>query len=825
MEKKKLGKAEVQSNEDSEFEKKKKNPNYCTGCKIVASKLFNIPTCLEHKFCEGCAKNKPTYNSCTICAQYFVKSSKKSTPNPKLCWLCEEQMQNSLNNCKSHAYCNHCYNFLVNNDFGPIEKVSKCSDCSLNFQNLKTQEEEEKTNDSYSLKNPQNSEATPQNLPNVLAKDETKSNLDLKMCSLKNCGVQKEKLLKTPRCVEHEYCKDCIENEKAQPICENCLKYFKSLKPKPKYSKNLCSLCNDPFKYSNDVCTLHFYCKICYEFLGKNDNSHIVLVRKCDDCSSYFNELKLKEQGKVEMIGNENLGLNPPAEINDDENLKKRELESICNEINSKSSAEQHKCLNQIEKLFKIPRCTVHRFCKDCIRNENTNISCADCKKYFKSLKLRTTHSDRLCSLCKELALKSECLCSWHIYCNVCNNFLENNEFDFIIIVTECGQCCTYFQSKLIEKEVKKIEPSGDLNLYSPKSSGQEREIESKVILESLTKLANQSIITEENKSHGPKVNQTREAKANEGTPNKDSIAIPPKDKNYSSDFSSDLSEDLYESNLSYSSKPNHTYNCSACKGQKIKVFKTPRCADHDYCEVCINKKPKILKCEFCTMYFESLTRKLDSSILQCSLCKIPPNSPKIKCKSHSYCKYCYEFLINNEFSHIINVANCQDCCGSIKGIKKQVEKVEDPSSNLQSKDLVDDKISTIPQCSIIFTVNLNEYSKCVMCQGKEYVKAFLCNHNICIVCLVEMCCIQLHEFIKNNQEKNFKNLYKFNYFCTFNGCMQRIEVPTKMIIVHLRKFLNIPFRINKFRDYSYIATPGNFDKLIVYFDGIVRFR
>ena len=805
------------------------NLKNCKICGEAKEKLFKTSKCIEHEYCIDCVKEEKNIKfcyECSKCYKYFSCLKQRNKASKDNCYLCDSIDLSSKVECSSHIYCKVCYAYLVENDFNHILNAYGCNLCRMYFEKVKSTEKKYLEGDSIVNSQVLNyptssSEKVETDISNRNTKAQIISNL--KKCSYEYCKTQFEKLYKTPKCIDHGYCKNCIktENNYYYYYCGNCYDYFVSLRRSNYTSSFRCYLCTD-YDDSEKVrgCELHKFCKICYSFALNNDDDNNIIVIKCNECFLNFKRLKTQQNKTSEKTNAIDESINKKL----DEQSKNIEPVSDSNPTSVNISSKLSICSvcnAETSKLFKTPRCKMHEFCADCIILKNPMKNCESCTMYFEITSLKDYQSKFYCCLCKNFSNYPYIKCNLHSYCQHCTEFLENNDYTHIKIVSDCEECRKYF-----------------------------------------------TIIKGKKTSNQISIEDKEPAEIGESESNKRLRYI-------------------YGNKWDFSSS-----SCSGCYNHRGVEFKTPRCIKHTYCRDCIKTEPKYsrsISCEFCSMYFESLKIVHDSNVYKCSLCKLTPFKSDIKCKSHSYCTYCYDYITKNDYSHLINVANCQECCASLK-LKKE-NNTSGPDSK-ESKEKLSNNFSSkisseIPIANAHFqgnntsdeakpyssnTTNSNftrvelnnsksnnfehqypkpqipnpdsgrrlhyepsshvskdpetiyidscDLIKCSCCSEKLNVKGFLCNHNLCIFCLVKICCHQMQNFFYCIQnDPNY--VKKFNYFCLLNSCNKKISVPTKMILVNLQKFLNDPVKSQELAGYSYMVAPGSMDQWISYFDGL----
>ena len=106
------------------------------------------------------------------------------------------------------------------------------------------------------------------------------------------------------------------------------------------------------------------------------------------------------------------------------------------------------------------------------------------------------------------------------------------------------------------------------------------------------------------------------------------------------------------------------------------------------------------------------------------------------------------------------------------KNISKESELLEDVFNSLNSFNSLD---------------SLSH--KCSICEIKNKVKGFICNHNICEKCLALGYAETFISF-RNNYTSDTDHNLKFLFFCPVKNCHQTLSVPSLMMIKNIRSLL-----------------------------------
>lgn len=483
-------------------------------------------------------------------------------------------------------------------------------------------------------------------------------------------------------------------------------------------------------------------------------------------------------------------------------------------------------CKINCDKLLKLPNCSNHEFCENCIKNRPIHNSCEKCAFFFSLSTEKSNSASNLCLFCQKKASILTPNCESHVYCESCYDFMSKNSFSHLVQVSDCKVCSLFFVN-LRPKVEQRVFSRVPMNLNSYEIT--ESNMKNKQYVPHLSSDKNLN-----NFGFG----QITSAKSS----NYESKQLPRPISNDPNNRFGPKSKDLI-------------IRCCTCFIKLNKPLKTPRCTTHTYCDACINKVASSIKCDYCNMYFECFSKNQDVSILKCTLCKLFPMKSDINCKLHSYCIYCYGFLTQNEYSHIIIVVKCEECTRSLKKIKNSIldqiseigikKKMQSPivSRNKTTRAILNPPLPSFTPSGDLTLINpttinqknqqlLNlkpdqlifpkEVKKCSMCMGERNAKKFICNHNLCSVCLVKMCCSQIKKFMIEYPQCNRERVYKFSHFyCTYCSCNKPISVPTKMLKIYLVMFLNDPVSNPDFVEYSDLLNTFYLDVWFSYYDGL----
>lgn len=140
------------------------------------------------------------------------------------------------------------------------------------------------------------------------------------------------------------------------------------------------------------------------------------------------------------------------------------------------------------------------------------------------------------------------------------------------------------------------------------------------------------------------------------------------------------------------------------------------------------------------------------------------------------------------------------DMAYAVKKTKKKC--VEESQSDMKSYRLIESCI------------------KCILCGFNKDIKAFSCNHNLCMYCLVGSCCKSIMEFYIQYQVNNEIIKEVFCYKCPYPKCETKIGVPTMLVIKSLIRFLDDNESAKCFESFVFLKQIEVVRPWIPYFDG-----
>lgn len=103
-------------------------------------------------------------------------------------------------------------------------------------------------------------------------------------------------------------------------------------------------------------------------------------------------------------------------------------------------------------------------------------------------------------------------------------------------------------------------------------------------------------------------------------------------------------------------------------------MFRTPKCKSHYYCRKCVVEPCRSNNselCDLCLGYFSCIGKELSENQIKCNLCPKWPGSNGLNCKIHNYCAECKDFVVDNNYRYIVNLARCEVCVENLEKLKK----------------------------------------------------------------------------------------------------------------------------------------------------------
>ena len=121
----------------------------CYRCQsFQKEKIYAIPTCNNHKYCERCLSWKHSFSAkcCEKCELFFKALASTAIKGNIKCNLCTKWPETRRIKCEAHDYCNVCTEFVLKNDYKIFPQISKCEKCKNLIESLKISTKNEKNN-------------------------------------------------------------------------------------------------------------------------------------------------------------------------------------------------------------------------------------------------------------------------------------------------------------------------------------------------------------------------------------------------------------------------------------------------------------------------------------------------------------------------------------------------------------------------------------------------------------------------------------------------------------------------------------------------------
>ena len=161
-----------------------------------------------------------------------------------------------------------------------------------------------------------------------------------------------------------------------------------------------------------------------------------------------------------------------------------------------------------------------------------------------------------------------------------------------------------------------------------------------------------------------------------------------------------------------------------------------------------------------------------------------------------------------------------KDLLKSVAQNSSMQSKVQYPKKHPENVSIIK-KPKKIQQSFLSSSRDLNEFISCLICGYKQNIRAFLCNHNLCLFCLVGNCCKEIFNFFLQYQINTQIAFKPFSYKCPFVECGKIIDVPTVMVLKNLAKFLEDRESFERFKGFEFLKDFENMKIWIPFFDGV----
>ena len=170
-----------------------------------------------------------------------------------------------------------------------------------------------------------------------------------------------------------------------------------------------------------------------------------------------------------------------------------------------------------------------------------------------------------------------------------------------------------------------------------------------------------------------------------------------------------------------------------------------------------------------------------------------------------------------------------------IRSISPLIFKIQSPTNYPEGKNekYYQEKIALLKSSSPIIDLNLNETQNsisnsvanflihCSCCNSLESVKGFICNHNLCMKCLVFTGIKQINDFFNLYKDERIVVAFRFLFICPYKDCCKEINIPCNLIVNRIYRY--IENREERFAEFYHVRSWGLefWDQWIPYFDGI----
>ena len=428
------------------------------------------------------------------------------------------------------------------------------------------------------------------------------------------------------------------------------------------------------------------------------------------------------------------------------------------------------------------PRCTNHFYCKKCINSKNhafKKINCEFCFFYFEAISVKPAKETIRCLTCLEGPSENK-FCESHFYCKKCLQFFKKADLNFFEKINTCEVCLNH---------LKKI----DLNQELLNTNHEEVKT-SKIKLNETVEPDNFRGLDKNLRSQSNKNNTSvnvQNSKVNKGS-------VSPFNRKESLDYK----------NLG---KPSMTPNPTKDLKNEMSTNRVKNVFSEE------RKKP--------SQYIEDF--KGIGNVSKSNFDNHKANASSVADLNNINCKYNVEpFGKNDNFP--IKVFQ------GIKNNQNELEKDDKSYSNqLFSKNIKNNSGFNIARVEIRHSTRLITCC-CSICRSEDNVKGFMCNHNLCLKCIVLNGMNHINDhlnllFVTKDQIPNElynqiygnRNSVEFFYSCPVNGCDQKVSISSELILLNLIKYLGQNDKaFDKFTKYKEYNMEF-WSSWIPYFDGI----
>lgn len=227
----------------------------------------------------------------------------------------------------------------------------------------------------------------------------------------------------TPKCEKHYYCLSCIQKTKKNPnsrydFCSDCYQYLTQIGIEPTQGQVKCYLCVKFPKGNLIKCKSHQYCQSCFDFIKRNNYSHIVNLSSCRECLDFL------EKNNSKLI--------PESPIK----LQKKEItEKDITYVYDSPTVPPYNNENSPSIQSPNPDLPVSALRKK-LSDIDINLKCSYCLSEFRVIGFLCNHN--YCAYCLNWVCLSEITTFFSQYQS--NRNIIDTEFRFKCVVKECGE-------------------------------------------------------------------------------------------------------------------------------------------------------------------------------------------------------------------------------------------------------------------------------------------------------------------------------------------------------------------------------------------------
>ena len=455
------------------------------------------------------------------------------------------------------------------------------------------------------------------------------------------------------------------------------------------------------------------------------------------------------------------------------------------------SLKEYCKLCKNVKGTMNLPKCSNHKYCLTCmqsISSKELNIECDSCRIFFNAL-LKPKESQKFrCTTC-EYSMDLKNICKLHSYCSKCIEFYKSADINSLALINHCKKCLKHFK-KFIDSRAQI--PESVLNIISTKStlkneSDTEGEGDKSIKLlksnhfsnkSSQNLIKNQDELKTSRKKHKTASKVTFYLGQDQKNLEINSI-IPPVQTISISEEKSNLSDPKLIQIIKQDNKKRLNLPKTEINPQRIKNIELHKSK---------SEKTKTLNKSFISSNLES------------------PKNKNLTNQSKSF-RSISPLIVRPQKNFNLPEEKNEEFVQNMIALKKN-------STNFI--DLDNTKLGVSNYESVCTSLTF-----CTCCNSSERVKGFLCNHNLCLECIVFTGIAQIDDFFELYKgEKSVIN-YQFFFICPVKECPQIINIPCNLIMRELEKY--IERKVKRFEKYfvDYDPKLQFWNEWASYFDGL----